>query len=409
MEYQELQGSIDEELCNPRRGLQRKLELLKAEKLKRLRTLQAYNDRPRYEHEIYSRVKFMVPEWCRLEKNLFEFVPLRSHIGMQVIQDLYALYICDKEVAFRPGLEPALCSCPRKNGSYDWRHVYNCCKAKFTANHSYSEFCFLCNMWIHGKITWEEHCQEHIDDMEKFPVWVDPLVFQNVLAVAGFCEFCLVNPRLPASMRMQQFTWRHRWLDHYQAHYQDTNFEPKCRHRSWESLQELQFHLHDRHGVELPDTSRQCKRRKRDQEKPEQPKQTSPKRRKRRRDQDRSADVSFHNNTIDSVALSLRSAELSLVDTDFNKAQLLHPKSDYPDADTAKSSLDPGPYFHINATPESEQSDTKYTYINDILVDSASEPELNSNAKKIDEQEQTGIIDLTGIGEMQEAKPRITG
>lgn len=119
----------------------------------------------------------MVPEWCRLEINLFESIPLRSPVGMQVIKDLYTLYIRDKEVEFRPGLEPAFCSCPRKNDSYDWRHVFNYHKATLVAIYGYSEFCFLCSIWINGKINWEEHCQEYIYNIAKFPAWVDPLMF----------------------------------------------------------------------------------------------------------------------------------------------------------------------------------------------------------------------------------------
>ncbi|KAL9082425.1 MAG: hypothetical protein Q9165_008897, partial [Trypethelium subeluteriae] len=398
LKYQVLRKEIDEETSIQKRGkLQRKLESLKLKRLKSLRALQVYNDQPRYEHEIYSRVKFMVPEWCRLEKNLFEHVPLRSPIGMQVIKDLYALYIRDKEVEFRPGLEPEFCSCPRKNDSYHWRHIFTCRKATLAAIHSQSEFCFLCSLWVNGKTSWEEHCQDHIHNITKFPVWVDPLMFQNVLAVAGFCEFCLIDPRLPASIRMQQFTWRQPWLDHYQAHYRDPKFEPKCRHGSWESLQELQYHLHDCHGVEFPDASKQCKRRKREQEEPEPTPSNSKKRQRRCRDKGMGAGLQFHNSTADSMALSLASAKLPSLEPDFDKAQISQPKSDYPDITLDNLTPDVGPYFCTNTVPKSELSETRYPDIDDILVDFTEEPGSNFNTKEVNEQKQPWIIDLTGM------------
>ncbi|KAF1808098.1 hypothetical protein P152DRAFT_370646, partial [Eremomyces bilateralis CBS 781.70] len=100
------------------------------------------------------------------------------------------------------------------------RHILDCYKAYYTKIHGFAELCFLYNVWIHDREEWEGHCQGHIDYIAQFPIWVDPLVYDGVLAVAGFCECCLINPRLPASARMRQFPWRHTWYRHYQSHYE---------------------------------------------------------------------------------------------------------------------------------------------------------------------------------------------
>jgi len=232
--------------------LKRQLESLKLEELKWLRAEQDFDDGPGYEHEIYSRVRFMFSaERLRLEINLFEEVELRSDIGIQTILDLTAYYLQPREVMFRPGLEPSKCSCSG-NRAYDWRHIYECHQTSQSGIDRFVNFCFLCNIWIYNKNDWQIHCQCHIDDLESFPIWVDPLVYDGVLAVAGFCECCLINPGLPAHLRMRQWTWRHTWADHYMDHFNDPLLEKKCRHGSFDSILEFKFHLYDHHGVRIP-------------------------------------------------------------------------------------------------------------------------------------------------------------
>ncbi|KAF2465875.1 uncharacterized protein BDR25DRAFT_360038 [Lindgomyces ingoldianus] len=65
---------------------------------------------------------------------------------------------------------------------------------------------------------WEVHCQGHVDNLENFPVFLDPLVFNGVLAMPGFCYNCLTNPGLPASTRMYQFKTKLKWQSHIQTH-----------------------------------------------------------------------------------------------------------------------------------------------------------------------------------------------
>jgi hypothetical protein len=252
-EYRDLLEQIGSETSNKTLNkLKRQLESLKLEELKWLRTEQNFGDAPGYEHEIYSRVRFMFSaERLRLEINLFEEVELRSDIGIQTILDLVAYYLQPREVMFRPGLEPSKCSCSRIR-AYDWRHIYECHQTSQSHIHGFAEFCFLHNIWVYSEEDWENHCQSHVDDLENFPVWIDPLMYDGVLAAAGFCEFCLINPRLPASQRMRQWTWRHTWAEHYMEHFSDPCAGKRCRHRSFESVLEFKFHLYDHHGVRIP-------------------------------------------------------------------------------------------------------------------------------------------------------------
>jgi carbonic anhydrase len=158
-EYRELEERINEETCIREVGkLKRKLGSLISGRLKRMRANQAYDHLPGHEQKIYSRVRFILPERRRLKTTLFEEVPLRSTTDMQVVKDLLALYLREKEVEFRPGLEPTLCFCLRKCHSYDWRHILNCHKASRTEIYGFAELCFLCNVWIYNEKDWESHC-----------------------------------------------------------------------------------------------------------------------------------------------------------------------------------------------------------------------------------------------------------
>lgn len=55
---------------------------------------------------IFARARFLIPERDRLVSNLLKVVPLRSTIGVAALRDLVTLYLKEKEVEARPGLEP---------------------------------------------------------------------------------------------------------------------------------------------------------------------------------------------------------------------------------------------------------------------------------------------------------------
>ena len=304
--YRDITEQIENETSARKvKNLKQRLESMKRETLKWLRSEQGFDDVPRYEHEIYSRVRFMFSaERLRLENNLFQETELRSELGIQTVLDLTAYYLQPREVSFRPGLEPSKCSC-LGNGGYDWRHVHECHQTSQGRKHGFAEFCFICNIWMYNVDDWESHCQHHVDNLESFPRWVDPLMYDGVLACAGFCECCLIKSQLPASERMRQWKWRHTWAEHYMEHLSNPATEHKCRHGSFDSMLEFKFHLYDQHGVRIPNLwsdVRETKDRLR-----------SPLRRTTscsaevvlsKKEEEEDIDFHFHNFTIDTMARS---------------------------------------------------------------------------------------------------------
>jgi hypothetical protein len=170
-------------------------------------------DSPGYHREIFNRSRFMMPERDRLAVNLFEVALLRSPMGLAVICNILALYERDDEVGFRPGLEPDKCCCigeddcsksdfGKYRDSYDWKHIYNCYKVKYEKVYGSAELCFLCNEWFFGEKIWEVHCESHISNLEIFPVYLDPLIYDGVLVMPGFCYHCFIESGLSIKKRM---------------------------------------------------------------------------------------------------------------------------------------------------------------------------------------------------------------
>jgi hypothetical protein len=264
-EMHALKGVTDKESTSRRNMLYRRKRHLLNEKLREWqKQAQRDSDQAGYHRSIFDRVRFMMPERDRLASNLFEVAPLRSSVGLTVLRDMMALYRKGSEVDYRPGLEPNKCDCRKDDfkcsldprAPYSWKHIYTCYKNR--SDHSdYVELCFLCNEWFSGSEAWDEHCTNHLRNMDAFPVYCDPLMYGGVLATAGYCPFCLTNEESPASKRMHQFLNRGSWLDHIHKHVQDLDGSksaecpyPDCG-ELFESVQQLQFHLQDDHGVNL--------------------------------------------------------------------------------------------------------------------------------------------------------------
>lgn len=155
--------------------------------------------------------------------------------------------------------------CPE---TYDWSHIYKCFQETQKQDRGFAEFCFLCSDWFFDTESWELHYQDHVNDLENFPVFLDPLVFNGVLAMPGFCYNCLVDPRLPASKRMYQFKSKPKWQSHIQRHIDALGEQPvKCEFRTqqcsfpFNSTLELQFYLQDAHGIHSLKKLRTRKRR----------------------------------------------------------------------------------------------------------------------------------------------------
>lgn len=267
-----LRGTADKKSLERRKKLYGEKRKLVTERLRKWQKNQSvkHDDPPGYHRAIFDRVRFLMPERDRLAQNIFHVDKLRSPAGLTVLRDMLALYQKRRNVEYRPGLEPDKCHCRKDNhDSYDWRHVYDCYRKTIAEVDGFAELCFLCNEWICGFGTWEAHCQHHLDHPDSLPIWCDPLVYGGVLARAGYCPFCLGDGRMPASARMYQFKKRWTWLDHIQTHITELKDAPlplPCPRPhshcpgAFNSVLDLQFHLHDAFGVERGNDAKKTKR-----------------------------------------------------------------------------------------------------------------------------------------------------
>jgi hypothetical protein len=235
------------------------------------------NDPPGYHRAIFSRASFMMPERDSLRWNLFEVDTLRSARGLEALHAMVAMYQKRSEVEYRPGLEPDKCCSTKRDEhkpgldlSYDWKHVYTCYKSSCEKVSGFAELCFLCHECVFGSEAWEANCEEHLHNLETFPIFCDPLTHGGVLATAGYCLFCLTDTRLPASLRLKQFMNRGKWLAHIHKHIRrlDPNKPVKCPHPQtycatlFNSVKLLQFHLQDAHGIDFIKETTSSKRKR---------------------------------------------------------------------------------------------------------------------------------------------------
>ena len=302
----------DSEATNQLEALRRKKRNMLENALKLWQTRQPYkpNDPPEYHRSLFARVRFMMPERNRLARDLFQVAKLRDPLGLSVLRDMMALYRQTSEVEFRPGLERDKCCCPKKeenDGScseYDWKHIFDCYRKECSDMNAFADLCFLCNQWVLGKEEWREHCRHHINDLSTFPTCFDPLLHDGILASPGYCPWCLENPALEPEDRMHQFPHRAKWLEHIQRHIaalEKSEREYKsvlvvCPRRKpgcpkfFDCVLELEFHLQDIHGLDMP---KQSKTRKRFNDESEEVQQTMKKRRRRHYKQEPSEDHFF--------------------------------------------------------------------------------------------------------------------
>ena len=289
-----LKGKNDANSITRRKELYTQKRKLTADELRKWQKVQPYrpdvddedNTSPCYHRTIFNRTRFLMPERDRLASVLFEVAALRSPTGLSALRDMVALCQKDAEVEFRPGLEPEKCCCSNSAGQrktaqsplgdmktktiYDWRHIYNCYKK---SHNGFSELCFQCNQWIFGEAQWGEHCQAHLDDRETLPIQCDPLVYDGVLATAGYCPFCL-GGTAPAAVRMHQFLKRATWKEHIHRHVEtlDESKPLNCPHPGlqytaiFNLVKKLKFHLQDIYCLNFIKELKSLKRSKKDRE-----------------------------------------------------------------------------------------------------------------------------------------------
>ena len=259
------------------------------------------NDLIGYQRTQFHRTRCLMPERDRLASSLFLVAPIRSDEGRAVLRDMIALCQQETEVAFCPGLEPEKCSCPMAKlarfvaslellcilyvqrtrltrvfpesqpAAKRWRHIYGCYKKKLVISSGFAELCFQCGEWILSEEKWNNHCQDHLQTPETLPVQCNLFVYGGALASPGYCPFCLGDTALPATTRLYQFLDRAKWKMHVDEHIttldgsrwvQCSHPRPRCV-GSFESVQDLKFHLQDVHCIEP--TKRSKRRRSHDE------------------------------------------------------------------------------------------------------------------------------------------------
>jgi hypothetical protein len=290
-EYLELEAEIAALLSNTKRAARskdanrelerksRKRRTLEEKALRKWRLEQpsALDNQSECIRATFSRCRFMMPERDMLAKVMLEEALLRDEIGLCALRNMMALLSKTSEVEFRPGLEPEKCARPKEEDvsgmdgpeskrTYNWREIYSCYKEACEAEHGFAEFCFLCNVWTLDATEWDEHCLGHLKNLNTFPAQLDPLVYDKVLATAGYCPWCLWNTRLlQPSKRMRQWTKRGDWVEHLRTHIRKLEKKEsegedlvlECPHdqsrcpKSFSSVLDLRFHLQDIHGIDL--------------------------------------------------------------------------------------------------------------------------------------------------------------
>jgi hypothetical protein len=257
-ELANLGGCTDTESVTRRRELYRQLRSLEAKELRIWQKAQRHDDNSSPgQQSLFDRVRFLMPELSRLSVSLFESVPLRSPVGIQSLRDMISLCNMDSVVRFRPGLEPYKCGCQPTHTPYDWKHIYMCYRRQHSED---THFCFLCHEWFHGEEQWRAHCQDHLNEPDGLPLECDPLMYGRVLAAPGLCEFCLGDTRLAPELRMKQFPYRNKWIQHRRAcstrYLQEGQAKcPHPRHRDlpiFENMDKLRYHCLDIHRGEFP-------------------------------------------------------------------------------------------------------------------------------------------------------------
>lgn len=138
-----------------------------------------------------------------------------------------------------------------------WMHIFECSRHTYTVKDTFTQFCFICSMWIAGKDLWEIHCQSHISK-EEIPIRCDLLRFRHGIAFPGYCITCLHNTGLPASQRVSGFMKEISWRKHIQKCFDKFAYDlagaesiacphPHC-FSSYASVRETWYHLQDAHS-----------------------------------------------------------------------------------------------------------------------------------------------------------------
>ncbi|RHZ51665.1 uncharacterized protein CDV56_103977 [Aspergillus thermomutatus] len=235
----------------------------------------------------FHRVRWLDPPRDRLADILLVDSPLRSPQGREALECMITLCRENPTVAYRPSLRPTggccvISACAMKLDSLQpnrrWDHIYQCYQAELQKTDGFAELCFQCDTWVTAAAEWNDHCQNHLDDMDTLPVQFNPLTFRHTLAAAGQCLFCLFNRNLPSDRRFKQYLTKQHWIGHLQGHFQELQEkfqsdhgqdetktqpcpDPRCA-LSFNTFSEFQCHCKDIHCIDriTIDTVKRCRR-----------------------------------------------------------------------------------------------------------------------------------------------------
>lgn len=117
------------------------------------------------------------------------------------------------------------------------------------------EFCRACSQYVDSGLEWENHCDQHLS---KLNLYCGLVVRRGIVAVAGYCLFCLGKTDKTAGQRCAQFCDVYDLHRHLSCHIEAVSLwpiqypHPKCLGQLT-STSEFWSHADDVHGIELPE------------------------------------------------------------------------------------------------------------------------------------------------------------
>ncbi|KAK7894594.1 hypothetical protein LTR67_006355 [Exophiala xenobiotica] len=184
----------------------------------------------------FQQTRKLMPERDQLASTLFMSGSLRDINGCRVIQDLVALCSSQNSDTFCHNLngsrtECLTCGLARPSSNHNWwYHLYSCRKKQSAGDGRFSEFCFLCFLWLEDTESWHNHAYHHLERVATLPLRCNLTIFRGNIIRPALCPNCLGNDILPPTERMRQFLNVTEWKAHVQRCYPRQGAPFECRH-----------------------------------------------------------------------------------------------------------------------------------------------------------------------------------
>ena len=112
-------------------------------------------------------------------------------------------------------------------------------------------YCYHCFQWVLGPTQWEEHCGDHLQNLQSQTCGT--MTHCHALVRPGYCPFCLGKPELSNSRRLESWCRDHSLWQYIDQHLQELTYPCPCPHplcnSSVEGAQQLQHRFIDKHGL----------------------------------------------------------------------------------------------------------------------------------------------------------------